>query len=127
MKIVTYFSSALSSNGGVMTLNIDKLTVKEAISNINYVRAVAGLEHVGLGLSGNPKDYAMLLAELARDRLWSNAALKKLVGGNIVRVLREVWNKKNNFLAFAHKNNLILYFFFLPIFIFILFYFFVIG
>lgn len=75
-----------------MTLNIDKLTVKDAIANINYVRAVAGLDHVGLGLSGSPKDYAMLLAELARDRLWNNSALKKLVGGNLVRVLREVSN-----------------------------------
>ena len=82
--------SALSSNGGVLTLNIDKLTVKEAINNINYVRAVAGLDHVGLGLSKSPKNYALLLAELARDRLWNNASLKKLVGGNIVRVLREV-------------------------------------
>lgn len=68
------------------------MTVKDAIANINYVRAVAGLDHVGLGLSGSPKDYAMLLAELARDRLWNNSALKKLVGGNLVRVLREVSN-----------------------------------
>lgn len=84
-----------------MTLNIDKLTVKESIANINYVRAVSGLDHVGLGLSGSPKDYAMLLAELARDRLWNNAALKKLVGGNLVRVLREV-NKVH--LAFVIIN-----------------------
>lgn len=82
--------SALSSNGGVLTINIDKLSVKEAIHNINYVRALAGLDHVGLGPSTSPRKYALLLAELARDRLWNNASLKKLVGGNIVRILREV-------------------------------------
>lgn len=74
-------------------LNVERcgerlLTVKEAISSINYVRAIAGVDHVGL--SGSPKNYPLLLAELARDRLWGNAAIKKLVGGNIVRVLREV-------------------------------------
>lgn len=84
------FSSALSSNGGILTINIDKMTVKEAINNINYVRALAGLDHIGLGLTSSPKKYALLLAELARDRLWNNASLKKLVGGNIVRILREV-------------------------------------
>lgn len=75
------FYSALSSNGGVLTINIDKLSVKEAIHNINYVRALAGLEHVGLGMTVSPRKYALLLAELARDRLWNNASLKKLVGG----------------------------------------------
>lgn len=80
----------MSSNGGILTINIDKMTVKEAINNINYVRALAGLDHIGLGLTSSPKKYALLLAELARDRLWNNASLKKLVGGNIVRILREV-------------------------------------
>jgi membrane dipeptidase len=80
----------LSSNKGVLSINIDKLTVKEAIQNINYVRALAGLDHVGLGPTSSPKKYALLLAELARDRLWNIASLKKLVGGNIVRVFREV-------------------------------------
>lgn len=80
----------MSSNKGVLSINIDKLTVKEAIQNINYVRALAGLDHVGLGPTSSPKKYALLLAELARDRLWNIASLKKLVGGNIVRVFREV-------------------------------------
>jgi membrane dipeptidase len=86
-----FFRSALSSNGGVLSIDFDKLSVKEAIHNINYVRALAGLDHVGLGSTSSPKKYALLLAELARDRLWNNASLKKLVGGNIVRILREVW------------------------------------
>lgn len=89
-RISLAFHSALSSNGGVLSIDFDKLSVKEAIHNINYVRALAGLDHVGLGSTSSPKKYALLLAELARDRLWNNASLKKLVGGNIVRILREV-------------------------------------
>lgn len=74
-------------------LNVEKcghrsFTVKESIAMINYVRTISGVDHVGL--SGSPKSYPPLLAELARDRLWSNAAIKKLIGGNLVRVLREV-------------------------------------
>ena len=80
----------------MLTINIDKLSVKEAIHNINYVRALAGIEHVGLGTTVSPRKYALLLAELARDRLWNNASLKKLVGGNIVRILREVCIAKQN-------------------------------
>lgn len=78
-----------------MSICIDNLSVKEAISNINYVRALAGLDHVGLGPTSSPKKYALLLAELSRDRLWNNASLKKLVGGNIVRMLREVEANRN--------------------------------
>ena len=97
------FSSALSSNGGVITINIDKLSVKEAIQNINYVRALAGLNHVGILSTVSPRSYALLLAELARDRLWNNASLKKLVGENIVRILREVGFRGGSILYFVLK------------------------
>lgn len=33
--------------------------------------------------------YPLLLAELTRDRRWSAADIKKLVGGNLLRVLKE--------------------------------------
>lgn len=45
-----------------------QLSVKEAIANINYIRALSGVDHIGL--SGAPNNYPLLLAELARDRLW---------------------------------------------------------
>uniref|UniRef100_A0A182PNK0 Dipeptidase n=1 Tax=Anopheles epiroticus TaxID=199890 RepID=A0A182PNK0_9DIPT len=90
--------SALSQNGGVLMLNVERcgdkpMSLKDAITAINYIRAIAGVDHVGL--SGSPKNYPLLLAELARDRLWGSIAIKKLVGGNIVRVLREVETNKN--------------------------------
>lgn len=91
--IPDHILSALSQNGGVLMLNVEKcgdkiLSVRESIQMINYVRAIAGVDHIGL--SGSPKSYGLILAELARDRLWGNVAIKKLVGGNIVRVLRDV-------------------------------------
>lgn len=36
--------------------------------------------------------YPLLLAELTRDRRWSALDIKKLVGGNLLRVLKEVEN-----------------------------------
>lgn len=93
-----YPFSRLTQNGGVVMLNVEKcgdefLSVRDAIMMINYVRQIAGMDHIGL--SGSPKMYPQLLAELARDRLWSSAAIKKLVGGNLMRVLREVENAKD--------------------------------
>uniref|UniRef100_A0A1I8NGK3 Dipeptidase n=1 Tax=Musca domestica TaxID=7370 RepID=A0A1I8NGK3_MUSDO len=90
--------SLLPDNGGVIMLNLERcgerlLGVREAINAINFVRKVAGVDHIGL--SGAPKGYAFLLAELARDRVWGNAAIKKLIGGNVVRILREVETLKN--------------------------------
>lgn len=92
-SVPDYILSRLTQNGGVVMLNVEKcgdrpMAVKEAIAMINYVRQIAGVDH--LGLSGSPKSYPPLLAELARDRLWGNAAIKKLIGGNLMRVLREV-------------------------------------
>ena len=34
--------------------------------------------------------YPLLLAELTRDRRWPSSDIKKLVGGNLLRVLKEV-------------------------------------
>ncbi|XP_055385136.1 dipeptidase 1 [Condylostylus longicornis] len=97
-SIPDHILGLLSDNGGVIMLNMEKcgerqLTVREAIYAINYVRKIAGVDHIGL--SGAPNSYTYLLAELARDRVWGNAAIKKLVGGNIVRILREIETLKN--------------------------------
>jgi membrane dipeptidase len=47
----------------------------------NNFRVPEGLEDVS--------KYPMLLAELARDRRWSADDIKKLAGGNLIRVMRE--------------------------------------
>ncbi|CAG2063619.1 unnamed protein product [Timema podura] len=41
----------------------------------------------------------MLLAELARDRLWSSSDIKKLAGGNLVRVFTEVEKVRDDWSA----------------------------
>ncbi|XP_068142331.1 dipeptidase 3 [Drosophila tropicalis] len=97
-SIPDHVLSLLPENGGVILLNLERcgersLSLREAINTINYVRKVAGVDHIGLG--GAPKSYALLLAELARDRVWGNAAIKKLVGGNVMRILREIETLKN--------------------------------
>ena len=73
-------------------------TLAQVADHIDHVRAVAGLDHVGLGgdFDGTPvtpvglhdvSRYPALFAELQRRR-WSEADLKALAGANILRVLR---------------------------------------
>jgi membrane dipeptidase len=53
----------------------------------NNFRVPEGLEDVS--------KYPMLLAELARDRRWSADDIKKLAGGNLIRVMRETERVKD--------------------------------
>jgi len=74
-------------------------TVRDLADHIEHIRAVAGVDHIGLGgdFDGVPvlpegitgvDGYPSLLAELA-DRGWSDADLGKLTWHNTLRVLRE--------------------------------------
>jgi membrane dipeptidase len=73
-------------------------TVDDVVAHVEHVRAVAGVDHIGLGgdydgtdvfpegmddVSGYPLLFAALL-----DRGWSEADLAKLAGGNVLRALR---------------------------------------
>ncbi|XP_012274229.1 dipeptidase 1 [Orussus abietinus] len=100
----------LSLNGGLVMVSFDsahlscgaKASMYDVIAHINHIRRTAGVNHVGLGAgydgmtSGPPAElpdvsgYPFLLAELTRDRRWSASDIKKLVGGNLLRVLKEV-------------------------------------
>ena len=75
-------------------------TLSQVADHIEHIRDVAGIDHVGLGgdFDGIPttiegldgvEDYPALLEELAR-RGWSDEDLAKLVGGNVLRVMRRV-------------------------------------
>jgi membrane dipeptidase len=74
-------------------------TLAQVADHVEHVRAVAGIDHVGIGsdFDGTPEipaglhdvsRYPALFVELRR-RGWSEADCKALAGGNILRVLRE--------------------------------------
>jgi len=74
-------------------------TIGDVIAHIEHVRKTAGIDHVGLGsdfdgISTTPvgledvSTFPVLFAELIR-RGWSDADLRKLAGGNVLRVMRQ--------------------------------------
>jgi membrane dipeptidase len=75
-----------------------KATLKDVADQIDYVKKIAGADHVGIGSDFDGVDddlpvgledqskYPMLFAELI-ERGWSDADLKKLAGENVLRVL----------------------------------------
>ncbi|HEU5357620.1 MAG TPA: dipeptidase [Gemmatimonadales bacterium] len=74
-------------------------TIKDVADQIEHIRAVAGVDHVGIGSDFDGIDawpdsledvstYPRLFAELIR-RGWSDADLTKLAGGNVLRVMRQ--------------------------------------
>jgi membrane dipeptidase len=74
-------------------------TLTDVADHVDHVRAVAGVDHVGLGGDYDGVDqlpeglqdvscYPALIAELT-GRGWSESDLARLTGGNILRVLRD--------------------------------------
>jgi membrane dipeptidase len=74
-------------------------TIADVAMHIEHVRDVAGIDHVGIGgdydgVTETPDSlddvstYPLVFAELIR-RGWSDDDLKKLAGGNVIRVLRQ--------------------------------------
>ncbi len=75
-----------------------RVTIADVADHVEHARAVAGIEHIGLGGDFDGTDefpegidgvdgYPALLAELA-GRGWDATELSALTGGNILRVLR---------------------------------------
>ncbi len=76
-----------------------KATLADVVAHLEHVREVAGIDHVGLGSDFDGVDdlptgledvasFPVLFAELVR-RGWSDGDLKKLAGGNALRVMRQ--------------------------------------
>ena len=74
-----------------------KVTLAEVANSIEYVRKIAGVDHVGIGSDFDGIDdviegledvgtFPALFAELAR-RGWSESELRKLAGENVLRVI----------------------------------------
>ncbi|MGB7213197.1 MAG: dipeptidase [Gemmatimonadales bacterium] len=75
-------------------------TARDVADNIEHIRDVAGVDHVGIGSDfdgieewpdslQDVSTYPRVFAELIR-RGWNDADLTKLAGGNILRVMRQV-------------------------------------
>jgi membrane dipeptidase len=75
-------------------------TLAQVADHIDHLRAVAGVDHVGLGSDFDGIEdapvglegvncYPALLAELMR-RGWTDADIAKLAGGNVLRVMADV-------------------------------------
>jgi membrane dipeptidase len=78
---------------------LPKATLPQVADHIEYVRKVAGADHVGIGSDFDGIDvgpagledvskYPYLFAELIR-RGWSDADLRKLAGENVLRAMRQ--------------------------------------
>ena len=97
----------LPANGGVVMVTFvpeylspdSTASVATVADHIDYIRDVAGIDHVGIGgdydgISQEPEGledvstYPVLFAELAR-RGYSDEGMAKVAGGNILRAMRE--------------------------------------
>jgi membrane dipeptidase len=76
-----------------------KATLADVADHIDYIRKVAGVDHVGIGSDfdgitenvvglEDVSTFPVLFAELAR-RGWSDAELKKLAGENVLRAMEQ--------------------------------------
>ncbi|XP_059473396.1 dipeptidase 1-like [Neocloeon triangulifer] len=84
----------------------DTATIRDVVAHINHIRDVAGADHVGIGagydgINLTPQGledvsgYPRLFAELLATRRWTEYDLKKLAGLNLLRVMKEVEQVRN--------------------------------
>jgi membrane dipeptidase len=92
-------SAALADSAKAWAKRAPRATLLQVADHIEHIRDVAGVDHVGLGsdfdgISSVPQGlenvskFPDLIAELLR-RGWPEAAVKKVVGQNALRVMRE--------------------------------------
>ena len=74
--------------------------MKSLIDQIDHVARVAGVDHVGLGSDSNGRDFLPAdidsaadlpkITQALLDRGYSADDIKKILGGNVLRVFRDV-------------------------------------
>lgn len=104
----------VAENGGIVMVSFYSLyltcsrssTLRDVIAHINYIRAIAGVQHIGIGAGydgidspplglENVSKYPNLFNELLKDPTWTEEDLKLLAGKNILRVLQSVENVRD--------------------------------
>lgn len=104
----------VADNGGIVMISFYSVhvacsrssTIRDVVAHINYVRAIAGVQHIGIGAGYDGIDspplgledvskYPNLFAELLKDTSWTQDDLTLLAGKNILRVLKSVENVRD--------------------------------
>ncbi|XP_033157135.1 putative dipeptidase NECHADRAFT_87110 isoform X2 [Drosophila mauritiana] len=99
----------VAENGGLIMLSFDSEDVacgrqarlQDVIEHIKYVRAIAGIQHIGLGAGydgielpplglEDVSKYPELLAALLEDHNWSEEDVAMLAGRNFLRIMETV-------------------------------------
>ncbi|KRG06644.1 uncharacterized protein LOC6583325 isoform X1 [Drosophila mojavensis] len=99
----------VAENGGLIMLSFDpedvacgrQARLQDVIEHIKYVRAIAGIQHIGLGAGydgiempplglEDVSKYPELLAALLEDHNWSEEDVAMLAGRNFLRILETV-------------------------------------
>ena len=94
-------------------LQLPKTSIAQVADHIEYIRKVAGVEHIGLGGDFDGNDawpeglsdvsmYPNLFAELIR-RGWSDHDLELLAGGNVLRALEQAEAVARSMTGGSHK------------------------
>ncbi|KAH8261132.1 hypothetical protein KR044_003889 [Drosophila immigrans] len=99
----------VAENGGLIMLSFDpedvacgrQARLQDVIEHIKYVRAIAGIQHIGLGAGydgiempplglEDVSKYPELLAALLEDHNWSEEDVAMLAGRNFLRIMETV-------------------------------------
>lgn len=104
----------IAENGGIVMVSFYSVhiscrqisTISDVIAHINYIRAVAGVQHIGIGAGYDGIDrppigledvskYPDLFVKLLEDPNWSQQDISLLVGKNFLRVFESVENVRD--------------------------------
>ncbi|XP_075163545.1 uncharacterized protein LOC142236168 [Haematobia irritans] len=104
----------VAENGGLIMVSFDSEDVtcgrqarlKDVVDHIKYIRAIAGIQHIGLGAGydgielppiglEDVSKYPDLLAALLEDHNWSEEDIAMLAGKNFLRIMETVENVRD--------------------------------
>ena len=104
----------VAENGGIVMVSFYSMhvacsrssTIRDVIAHINYIRAIAGVQHIGIGGGYDGIDsvplgledvskYPNLFAELLKDPNWTEEDITLLAGKNLLRVFKSVENVRD--------------------------------
>lgn len=104
----------VADNGGIVMVSFfsmhvscsPKSSILDVIAHLNYIRTIAGVQHIGIGAGfdgiDSPPDglenvamYPNLFAELLTDPNWTEEDIQLLAGKNLLRVFRSVENVRD--------------------------------